>query len=32
MKALVLEAAKKLSLRDYPIQDTLGQYDVKIQI
>ncbi|GHV28718.1 alcohol dehydrogenase [Spirochaetia bacterium] len=32
MKALVLEAAKKLSLRDYPIQETLGSYDVKIQI
>ncbi|GMO43516.1 MAG: NAD(P)-dependent alcohol dehydrogenase [Treponemataceae bacterium] len=32
MKALVLEATKKLSLRDFPIQETVGPYDVKIQI
>jgi D-xylulose reductase len=32
MKALVLEEKKKLSVRDYPIQETLGPYDVKIQI
>jgi D-xylulose reductase len=32
MKALVLEAVKKLSLRDYPISETVGPYDVKIQI
>jgi len=32
MKALVLEAVKKLSLRDFPIQETVGLYDVKIQI
>jgi D-xylulose reductase len=32
MKALVLESVKKLSLRDFPIQETIGPYDVKIQI
>jgi D-xylulose reductase len=32
MKALVLEEKKKLSLRDYPISETMGPYDVKIQI
>jgi D-xylulose reductase len=32
MKALLLEAKKKLSLRDFPITETLGPYDVKIQI
>jgi D-xylulose reductase len=32
MKALVLEEKKKLSLRDYPITETVGPYDVKIQI
>jgi D-xylulose reductase len=32
MKALVLEAVKKLSLRDYPITETLGPQDVRIQI
>ncbi|GHV72763.1 alcohol dehydrogenase [Spirochaetia bacterium] len=32
MKALVLESVKKLSIRDYPINETVGPYDVKIQI
>jgi D-xylulose reductase len=32
MKALVLEEKKKLSLRDFPITETTGPYDVKIQI
>jgi D-xylulose reductase len=32
MKALVLEAKKKLSLRDFPITEIVGPYDVKIQI
>jgi D-xylulose reductase len=32
MKALVLEEKKKLSLRDYPITETVGPYDVKIEI
>jgi D-xylulose reductase len=32
MKALVLEEKKKLSLRDFPITETVGPYDVKIQI
>lgn len=32
MKALVLEAKKNLSLKDYPITETVGPYDVKIQI
>jgi D-xylulose reductase len=32
MKALVLEEKKKLSLRDYPITEAAGPYDVKIQI
>jgi D-xylulose reductase len=32
MKALVLEAKKKLSLRDFPIVETVGPHDVKIQI
>ncbi|MDR2534499.1 MAG: NAD(P)-dependent alcohol dehydrogenase [Treponema sp.] len=32
MKALVLESAKQLRLRDYPIHETLGPEDVKIQI
>jgi D-xylulose reductase len=32
MKALVLESTKKLTLRDFPIQESLGPHDVKIQI
>ena len=32
MKALVLESTKKLSLRDFPITETVGPYDVKIRI
>jgi D-xylulose reductase len=32
MKALVLEEKKKLSLRDFPITETIGPHDVKIQI
>jgi len=32
MKALVLEAQKKLSLRDYPISETTGPDDVKVAI
>ncbi|MDR2479183.1 MAG: alcohol dehydrogenase catalytic domain-containing protein, partial [Treponema sp.] len=32
MKALVLEAQNKLSLRDYPISETVGPDDVKIAI
>jgi len=32
MKALVLEEKKKISLRDYPISETLGPDDVKIAI
>jgi D-xylulose reductase len=32
MKALVLEEKKKLSLRDFPISEAVGPYDVKIQI
>jgi D-xylulose reductase len=32
MKALVLEAVKKLSLRDFPISEKTGPDDVKIQI
>jgi D-xylulose reductase len=32
MKALVLEEKKKLSLRDYPVEETVGPWDVKIQI
>jgi D-xylulose reductase len=32
MKALVLEEKKKLNLRDFPITETVGPYDVKIQI
>jgi D-xylulose reductase len=32
MKALVLESKKKLSLRDFPITEAVGPYDVKIQI
>ncbi|MDR2631144.1 MAG: NAD(P)-dependent alcohol dehydrogenase [Spirochaetaceae bacterium] len=32
MKALVLEAKKNLSLRDFPITETVGPHDVKIQI
>lgn len=32
MKALVLESQKKLSLRDFPIHEEMGPYDVKIQI
>jgi D-xylulose reductase len=32
MKALVLESVKKLSLQDYPINETVGPYDVKIRI
>ena len=32
MKALVLEEKRKLSLRDFPITETVGPYDVKIKI
>ncbi|MBN2861109.1 MAG: NAD(P)-dependent alcohol dehydrogenase [Sphaerochaetaceae bacterium] len=32
MKALVLESVNTLSLRDYPIEETLGPYDVRIAI
>jgi len=32
MKALVLEEKKKLSLRDYPLSETVGPDDVKIAI
>ena len=32
MKALVLESKQKLSLRDFPITEKVGPYDVKIQI
>lgn len=32
MKALVLESQNKLSLRDFPIKEKMGPYDVKIQI
>jgi D-xylulose reductase len=32
MKALVLESKQKLSLRDFPITEAVGPYDVKIQI
>jgi D-xylulose reductase len=32
MKALVLEEKKKLSIRDFPIAETVGPYDVKIQL
>jgi D-xylulose reductase len=32
MKALVLEEKKKLSLRDFPVVETVGPHDVKIQI
>ncbi|MDR2807974.1 MAG: NAD(P)-dependent alcohol dehydrogenase [Spirochaetaceae bacterium] len=32
MKALVLEEKRRLSLRDFPITETVGPYDVKIQI
>jgi D-xylulose reductase len=32
MKALVLEAVKKLSLRDFPLEEQVGPYDVKIAI
>jgi D-xylulose reductase len=32
VKALVLESVKKLSLRDYPIEETVGPFDVKIKI
>jgi len=32
MKALVLESQKNLSLRDFPIEEKMGPYDVKIQI
>ncbi len=32
MKALVLESTKKLSLRDFPIEESVGPNDVKIQI
>jgi D-xylulose reductase len=32
MKALVLESVKKLSLRDYPISETVGADDVRIAI
>jgi D-xylulose reductase len=32
MKALVLEQAKRLALRDFPLQETVGPQDVRIQI
>jgi D-xylulose reductase len=32
MKALVLEAAKKLSLRDFPIEESVGPHEVRIEI
>lgn len=32
MKALVLESKQQLSLRDYPLRETVGPHDVKIQI
>jgi len=32
MKALVLESVKKLNLRDFPIEETVGPYDVKIKV
>jgi D-xylulose reductase len=32
MKALVLAEKKKLSLRDFPITETVGPYDVRIRI
>jgi D-xylulose reductase len=32
MKALVLESKKNLSLRDVPVNESVGPYDVKIQI
>ncbi len=32
MKALVLERTRVLSLRDFPIQETLGEYDVRVGI
>ncbi|MDR2150286.1 MAG: NAD(P)-dependent alcohol dehydrogenase [Spirochaetaceae bacterium] len=32
MKALVLEEKKRLSLRDFPITERVGPYDVKIKI
>lgn len=32
MKALVLESKKKLSLRDFPIREEVGPYDVRIKI
>lgn len=32
MKALVLESVGKISIRDYPIKETLGADDVRIQI
>ena len=32
MKSLVLESVKKLSVRDFPINETVGSHDVKIHI
>jgi D-xylulose reductase len=32
VKALVLESKKKLSLRDYPIEETVGPHDVRVKI
>lgn len=32
MKALVLESVNKLSIRDFPIEEKVGPYDVKIEI
>jgi D-xylulose reductase len=32
MKALVLEQVKQLSVRDFPIEETVGAYDVRIQV
>ena len=32
MKALVLESKKKLSLRDFPIKEEVGPFDVRIKI
>ncbi|MDR3342669.1 MAG: NAD(P)-dependent alcohol dehydrogenase [Treponema sp.] len=32
MKALVLESVKQLSIRDFPITERVGPFDVKIQI
>lgn len=32
MKALVLESVNKLNIRDYPIEEEVGPYDVKIEV